>query len=148
MRSKGYFLTLVACFAFSGCVQLPLGPGDGKKLACGPAGPAGPQCKVLVSVDCVALMFCKIAVDSDTVNVPPGISPVIEWEVVTPGYAFTDNGIAISAGGDEFMCHAQGADRRRFMCNDRHTKPGNYKYTITLTGIPTVLPLDPWIANG
>ncbi len=143
MRSKGYFLTLVACFAFSGCVQLPLGPGDGKKLAC-----TGPQCKVQVSVDCVALMFCRISVDNNTVNVPRGNSPVIEWEVVTPGYAFTDNGIAISAGGDEFMCRPMGADRRRFMCNDRHTKPGDYKYTITLTGLPTVLPLDPWIANG
>ena len=143
MRQKGFFLILAAGFAISACVQLPVEPGGGRKLAC-----AGPQCKVQVSVDCTLRVFCKIVVDNDTIDVRRGNSPVLEWEIVTPGYAFADNGIAINADGDEFTCRSGGADRQKFMCNDRHTKPGSYKYTIRLTGLPAVLPLDPWIVNG
>jgi hypothetical protein len=142
MRQKGITsLIFLVCFTISACVQLPVAPGAGKKLACG-----GSQCRVPISVDCTLSVFCRIAVD-DTIDVPRGNSPVLEWEVVTPGYAFADNGIVINDGGDEFMCHpVEGG--RRFMCNDRHTKPATYKYTITLTGSPAVLPLDPWIVNG
>jgi hypothetical protein len=144
MRQKGITsLIFVVCFTISACVQLPVEPGAGKKLAC-----AGSQCKVQVSVDCTLLIFCRIAVDNDTIDVPRGNSPVLEWEVVTPRYAFADNGIVINDGGDELMCRPGEGGRQRFMCTNKHSRPGIYKYTIRLTGWPAVFPLDPWIVNG
>jgi hypothetical protein len=144
MKQQGIIsFVFVVCFGIAACVQLPVAPGAGKKLAC-----LGAQCRVQVSVDCFLGIFCRIAVDSDTIDVPRGNSPVLEWEVVTPGYAFADNGIAINDAGDEITCRPGEGTRQRFVCNNKHTKPGTYKYTIRLTGWPAVLPLDPWIVNG
>ena len=98
-----------------------------------------------VSVKCEAYVFCWIEPDNDWIQVRRGNSPELTWEIVTSGYTFSDAGIAFPEGSP-FTCH-QAEGKRRFMCNDRHSQPGTYKYTITVIGFPFVLPKDPWVDN-
>ncbi len=138
------FCFAIVAFLLCGCAQMlgkpPLSPPAGAAiLSCDT-----PACTVKVSVKCEAYVFCKIESQYDWIQVRRGNSPVITWEVDTPGYTFSDAGIAF-ATGSPFMCNpAEG--RRRFMCNDRH-EPGTYKYTITLIGFPFVWPKDPFVEN-
>jgi hypothetical protein len=138
------------CFAIAACLicacaqmpgaQPPSPPLDARILKC-----ETPTCAVKVSIKCEAYVFCWIEPDNDWIQVRPGNSPEISWEIVTSGYTFSDAGIAFPAGSP-FTCHpAEG--KRRFMCNDRHSERGTYKYTITLIGFPFVLPKDPWVEN-
>lgn len=121
-------------------ISPPAGPPPGVKvLTCG-----GASCDVKVSVQCQAYVFCWIETDGNWVVVPKGNSPVIRWEVVTPGYGFSENGIAFSSGAP-FRCQREG--KTKFGCNDMHTEPGIYKYTITLIGLPLVFPKDPFVDN-
>lgn len=143
MAPRTFYLA-TALWLISGCAQMPGSPPpspppDVKILTCG-----GASCDVKVAVNCKAYVFCWIEADSEWIKVPANNSPVITWQVVTPGYEFTRNGIAF-IGDNPFDCHPAG--NTKFMCNDRHAKPGIYKYTITLIGFPLVFPKDPWIEN-
>jgi hypothetical protein len=66
---------------------------------------------------------------------------------MSPGYTFPSNGIVFPNGGTEFVDCRVEANGRRFMCHNKHTKPGRYKYTINITGSPAVPPLDPFVDN-
>jgi hypothetical protein len=144
MAPRNFCFTIVACLLCA-CAQMtskpPLSPPSGAAiLNCDT-----PACTVKVSVKCEAYIFCKIQSQYDWIQVRRDNSPVITWEVDTAGYTFSDAGIAFAAGSP-FMCNpAEG--RRRFICNDTHSAPGTYKYTITLIGFPFVLPKDPFIEN-
>ncbi len=143
MLAKALLCSIAACLT-SACAQmpgvLPASPPPGAKT-CG-----GSSCDVKVSVKCDDLvnLICWIESDSDYLIVPKNNSPVITWEIVTSGYTFSDNGIAFPSGSP-FTCHPAG--KTKFICNDRHTEPGKYKYTITLIGFPLVFPKDPWVDN-
>ncbi len=84
--------------------------------------------------------------NAETIEVTRGNSPKITWELMNSNYTFPTNGIVITNGGTEFSCHAE-ANGRKFSCNNRHTVPGRYKYTVNVTGSPAVPPLDPFVAN-
>lgn len=129
---------LCACAQMAG--KPPLSPPPGATiLDC-----RTPACKLNVSVKCEAYVFCWIEPEYEWIQVRRDNSPLITWEIATSGYTFSDSGIAFPAGSP-FTCHpAEG--KRRFMCNDRH-EPGTYKYTITLSGFPFVLPKDPFVDN-
>ena len=143
MAARTFCFAIVACLLCA-CAQMP-----GKPPLSPPPGARvfncdTPGCTVNVSVTCKAPLFCWIDSDYDWIQVRRGNSPVITWEVVTSGYTFSDNGIAFPSGSP-FQCNSAG--KTKFICNDMHTAPGTYKYTITLFGFPFVLPKDPWIAN-
>jgi hypothetical protein len=143
MGPRSFCLPIAACF-IGACAQMPGAlpppspPPGAKVLQCDAA------CTVQVSVKCDAYVFCSIEPDNDWIRVGPGKSPVITWELMTSGYRFSDGGIAFPAASP-FTCQAEG--NRRFMCNDRHSEKGTYKYTITVIGFPFVLPKDPWVEN-
>jgi hypothetical protein len=143
MAPRTFCFAIAACL-IGACAQMPgappLSPPPGAKvLNCDT-----PACTVQVSVKCKAYIFCWIEPDNEWIQVRPGNSPVITWELVTSGYTFSNAGIAFPAGSP-FTCRAEG--ERRFMCNDRHVEKGTYKYTITVIGFPFVLPKDPWVEN-
>lgn len=142
MSPRALLIAIAACVA-SACAQMPGAPPPspplGKTLACG-----GSNCDVKVSVKCELYVFCSIEPDYEWVQVARGNSPVISWEVLTSGYSFSDGGIAFPSDSP-FQCHPAG--KTKFICNDMHSAPGRYKYTITLIGFPFVLPKDPWIDN-
>ena len=143
MAAKALLVAIAACLICA-CAQMPgtpppSPPPGAKILKCDT-----PACAVKVSVKCDAYVFCWIEPDNEWVQVVLGNSPVISWDVLTPGYTFSDNGIAFS-GDNPFRCNAAG--KTKFICNDMHTAPGKYKYTITLIGFPFVLPKDPWVEN-
>ncbi len=143
--TKLNLFSAVCCLMLAGCAQMPgtsyKPPLDARTLKCDSA-----KCAVQVAVQCYAYVFCYISAEYDVIEVRPGNAPEITWQVATPGYTFSENGIAIADGG-EFDCRPT-EGRRRFVCNNKHSKPGTYKYTITLIGFPFVFPLDPWIVNG
>ena len=142
MSAKTLLFVIAAC-AVCACAQMPgsppPSPPPGRTLSC-----TGANCDVKVSVKCDAYIFCGIEVDYDWVQVARGNSPVITWEIVTAGYSFSDNGISFPSGSP-FQCHSAG--KTKFICNDMHSAPGTYKYTVTLIGFPLVLPKDPWVEN-
>jgi len=144
MSPRAFCMAISACLICA-CAQMPgtppTNPPPGARiLSCDT-----PTCAVKVSVKCDAYIFCWIEPDNDWVQVRRGNSPELTWEIVTSGYRFMDSGIAFPSGSP-FTCHpAEGG--RRFMCNDRHSEPGIYKYTIAVIGFPFVLPKDPWVAN-
>jgi hypothetical protein len=145
MSPRTFCFAIAACLMGGACAQMPGGPP--------PSPPPGarilkcdtPTCAVKVAIKCEAYIFCWIDVDNDWIQVRPGNSPEITWEITTSGYRFSDNGIAFPAGSP-FTCHRAEAGRR-FMCNDRHSEKGIYKYAITVLGFPFVFPKDPWVDN-
>ena len=142
MSAKALFCTIAACL-ISACAQMPGGPPPGPPPGVKAVPCPGASCDVEVSVKCDYMVFCKIEAP-EWVSVPRNNSPVITWALVTPGYTFSDNGIAF-ASGSPLACQREG--NTRFMCKDTNTGSGTYKYTITLKGFPFVLPRDPWIQN-
>ena len=62
-------------------------------------------------------------------------------------YTFPRDGVVVKDAGDEIVdCHPE-QNGLGFSCLNKHTKPGKYKYTIKLDGLPAVPPLDPIIDN-
>jgi hypothetical protein len=91
-----------------------------------------------------------IGVDREPIYVHErnGDVPIV-WNVATSGYEFTANGIEIINGGSEFNCSKKGPVV--FVCIDRYTKPGTYKYVIRLQGsgsAATPPTLDPTVVNN
>jgi hypothetical protein len=90
-----------------------------------------------------------IVVDPDPLYFPKEAQNVkITWQLPTDSkYTFPRDGIVIKDAGDEFPdCHPE-QNGLRFACMNKHTKPGRYKYTIKVEGLPAVPPLDPIVAN-
>jgi len=141
MSAKALSAAIVLSAGLLACATNPFG-GDAKLLRC-----QGQNCDVQVAVSCSLGAFCTAFVDSETVQVPRGNSPNITWQLMSPGYTFPSNGIVIPDGGNEFVDCRVEANGRRFMCHDKHTRPGKYKYTVNITGSPAVPPLDPFVDN-
>ena len=71
------------------------------------------------------------------------------WRVVTPGYRFADDGIAIQSEGKHRCGPVAGGQRYR-CAKLRHLRGERYKYDVKLVNARTgqALPvLDPWIIN-
>jgi hypothetical protein len=77
-----------------------------------------------------------------------GGSHVIQWELVTPGYTFPADGIALKDGANPEFSNGHPANQGRFyQLNDRNSRVGDHHYTIRVDGAPPVPPLDPTIRN-
>jgi hypothetical protein len=104
----------------------------------GPPGPNPHKTGIFVTAG-------EIVVDQDPIVIPRGDSAAIVWHLRTSGYRFADNGITIADAGDEFRCAREG--EITFVCQNRHSKSGHFKYTIRLIADGKTLQLDPFIYN-
>jgi len=72
-----------------------------------------------------------------------GNTPIV-WTIASAGYRFASTGgIEIINGGSEFSCSRK--SDVVFICFDRYSMPGTYKYLLRLDGVPA---LDPTIVNN
>ena len=140
MRTRVLLLAVLVTAAVTACA--PLQTSRMAQLDCNTT----PQCRVQVFVDCP--FFCGIVVEYD--KVVGKRNGDIVWELQNKpnqSYAFDrTNGIVFPSAPSVFDCHVE-ANGLRFTCKNRGDK-GEYKYTVNLSGLPTVTPLDPWVVNN
>ena len=74
-----------------------------------------------------------------------GIDALIQWDLVTPGWTFPDNGIVIDDNLGEFTRLHVVDEGRKFWCFDRNSDGKTYKYSVNVTNGQTTLTLDPTI---
>jgi hypothetical protein len=105
------------------------------------------KCEVAVYVDC-STTPCTLSVDYDYTIVNTDKKDIkLTWQLQDAAFAFTDKGIEIPDGGDQFEdCHPEGSGQR-FRCKDKNQHFGLYKYKINVTGPKPVDSLDPWVVN-
>jgi hypothetical protein len=144
MAAKSLFFIVIASLACA-CAQMP-GPDNSPPPGARVAKCDSPKCSVQVEVTCVLYVFCSIDTNPEWIQVERGKSPELTWQLTSSGYTFTDNGIDF-ADMEEFKCHSEDGGRR-FVCNNRHSKPGVHKYWIKVRGFPFVFPKDPWVYNN
>lgn len=72
----------------------------------------------------------------------------ITWRLDDASLTFAPDGIVIEDRQEEIVGCEIGKDARTFTCLNRHTKPGEYKYTVRLlqAGKP-LSPYDPHVRN-
>ena len=91
----------------------------------------------------------RIVVDQEPIYFSKGTQNVrFAWQLPPDSqYTFPRDGVVVKDAGDEIVdCHPEQGGLR-FSCLNKHAKPGIYKYTIKLEGLPAVSPLDPIIDN-
>jgi hypothetical protein len=90
-------------------------------------------------------------VDIDKLRVN-GPNHVIFWRLnnaTGQKYTFPSNGIAFKTaeGKAEFKCGPHANSGVVYKCTDPNKTQGEFKYAVTVTGVPAVPVLDPWIIN-
>lgn len=141
MLKKSWLCAALACIGLLGCAAKP--PPGLQAPGCNPGG----VCKVTVTV-----VDCNITLDPDDLSVPqPRGRKQIHWDIVGGDHVFAYNGIVISGMGGEFDQPELSGDGKKFKWGDKHTGPGNYKYSVNVvrTGLnPANCPThDPRILN-
>ena len=141
---------LLVCVTLAGCAAMyPRVERTPRLLTCDGSA----ACVVPVGVACSRFYGCRLSVDDEVVLVKGrGKSVDIVWRLAgdTPAQ-FAANGIVLDS--TEFQCGARG-ETREFVCTDRHTDFGVFKYRInvsvpdSLFGPRGVPPLDPWVINN
>jgi hypothetical protein len=95
----------------------------------------------------VAIRNGAIVPSEDPIVIAGG-SHVIHWEIVTAGYTFPADGIALKGGANPEFSNGHPASQGRFyQLNDRNSRAGDHAYSIRVNGSPPVPPLDPTIRN-
>ena len=109
------------------------------------------ECRVAVQATAREIGGCNINAVADRLQVRSRGASVIFWDLEAQaehaGYRFPANGIVFNDPQGEFDCQSahQG---KKFMCNNKHTKSGEYAYTVNLAkGSTSCIPLDPAIVN-
>ena len=139
MSARTSCIAIAACFVLLGCASAP-GIRQQSKITCDGSA----KCEVKVMVDCSSA-GCQVSVDHDLVVVIDKKQLDIAWLLPNGSeYTFPENGVAFVDSKD-FECKADG--KLKFVCKDKHSKFGAWKYTINVTGPRTVPPLDPWVIN-
>ncbi|MEP7058382.1 MAG: hypothetical protein ABI809_11490 [Caldimonas sp.] len=107
------------------------------------------NCSVAVNVT-----NCIVTVEPETLSVPPPrqVAKKITWELnASSDYMFAPNGIEITNPDGEFDGSNLHGNGKKFKWNDKHTKAGDYKYSVSVykTGDdPKACPkYDPLISN-
>jgi len=102
----------------------------------------GPTCATTVTIE-----SCKsYKVSTEPIVVAKGNKPVLRWTLVTPGWIFTKEGIDIKKHGTEFEGKAKESGAS-FKWKNKNTKPGEYKYNISVTDGNQVCTYDPTVVN-
>ena len=141
MKSTALFCALGASLALVGCAALQF-PGSG-------ASPCNQGvCKVTITVS-----SCDhISAAPDPVSVPKGAWH-IQWDVATPGYEFTANGISIPGNvtipgtGRKVFEDPRRLNATKFQFKDNNEFDGKYKYNIELVKGGQTCRYDPTISN-
>ena len=141
MLKKSWLCAALASIGLLGCAATQM-PGL-QTVGCNP----GDVCKVAVTV-----VDCNITVDPVDLSVPlPRVRQQIHWDIAGSDYVFAYNGIVISGMGVEFDQPELSGDGKKFKWRDKHTRPGDYKYSLNVvrTGLnPANCPTyDPRILN-
>ena len=92
----------------------------------------------------------SVTVAPDPLVVPAGARGPIQWKITNPasqGWTFQPKGVEILKPDKEFDA-PKGGGARVFTWNNRHTKPGTYKYVVRLENSATKAELDPTIMNN
>ncbi len=87
-----------------------------------------------------------IVVDQEPIIVR-GQNVTIVWRIATSGYAFPSDGVVFRDPRGQFTCQPKG---HIFLCQDRNTERGSFKYTIKVVSTGTAktpYPLDPTVMN-
>ena len=106
-----------------------------------------PNCVNPTCVTTVSILSCtKYELSTDPIVVAKGNKPVLRWTLVTPGWIFTKEGIDIKKHGTEFEGKAKESGAS-FKWKNKNTKPGEYKYNISVTDGNQVCTYDPTVVN-
>ena len=92
----------------------------------------------------------SLVIDPDPVRFERGVRGPIQWRITNPAsekWKFTRNGIDITNPGGEFD-DPSGGGTRVFTWNNLHTKPGTYKYAVTVEKDGLQVSVDPTIMNN
>jgi hypothetical protein len=88
-----------------------------------------------------------IVPDSDPIIISGG-GHVIHWVIVTDGYTFPDEGIALKDGPNSEIDNAHPANQGKvYQVNDKNSRAADIRYSIKVNGSPPVPTLDPTIRN-
>ena len=109
------------------------------------------ECRVAVSVTTSVPAVCRATTVPSTLHVRSRGASVIAWDLEAAsehaGYRFPPNGIVFNDPQGEFDCQSANQGMK-FMCNNKHSKSGDYKYTVNVVrGSTSCIPLDPMIIN-
>jgi hypothetical protein len=105
-----------------------------------------------VTVTVTSCSAAGITAVPDPISVPRGAWH-IQWDLVTPGYAFTANGIQIPdvpipGTGRKVFEDPQRLTATKFQYKDNDEFPGRYKYKIEVTNGSQTCLKDPDILNN
>lgn len=94
---------------------------------------------------------CAANAVPSTLHIRSQGASVVFWDLEAAsdhaGFRFAANGIAFENPQDEFTCEVANQGKK-FRCNNKHSKPGEYKYTVNLVkGSTSCIPLDPMMIN-
>ena len=92
----------------------------------------------------------SLVIDPDPVSIAPGVRGPIQWKITNPAsdkWKFRRNGIEIDDPSGEFD-NPRGGGSRVFTWNNRHTKKGDYKYTVRVEKDGLEVFKDPTIMNN
>ena len=92
----------------------------------------------------------SLTVEPDRLDVPAGVRGPIQWKITNPAsekWKFRRNGIEITNPAGEFDT-PRGGGSRVFTWNNKHTKPGTYKYAVHVERDGVPVSVDPTILNN
>jgi hypothetical protein len=144
-------VAVVTVVALGGCAMEPRRmappPIKAAKVKAGKCDNKKDECVVSVSVTFTSAGAALevdpefVAISTDRKGKP------ITWTIATPGYGFdVKNGIVIldMPTADEFKCRP---DKAGFVCDNKHSQFGIYKYAINVVGPDGPVTLDPFVIN-
>ena len=136
MNSRIGVAAFALALAVAGCASSPIETA-GRCTAPG-------VCKIDVSV-----ADCQVTVKPDTVDAY-GKNLEIHWDIVSPGYAFTPDGIAFKDDPTHEFHDPHRPQPKKFTWHDKNTvaRPAPFPYSVRVTkdGTPCP-PTDPGIIN-
>lgn len=92
----------------------------------------------------------SLVIDPDPVRIAAGVRGPIQWKITNPAsekWKFRRNGIEIVNPGGEFD-NPGGGGSRVFTWNNKHTKPGTFKYAVHVEKDGVAVSVDPTIMNN
>ncbi len=154
-RVASSFVLLLTAIALAGCaVDDPMGPLGFLKNNPKPCPPG--QCEITVTVTSCANPG-GISVDPSFVSTDKR-NTMMRWKIVTPGYEFAADGIAVYHPDGEFEPKPlPGQAPNEFRMLNKNSKPGNkpggyvdygYAVQVKVPGGLNCTVLDPWIRNS
>ena len=142
-KTNALYCALAASLALAGCASLQ--PGSASPCNQG-------VCKVTLTVTSCTDPVNGISATPDPVPVPRGTWH-IQWDLATPGYEFTTNGISIPGNvpipgtGKKVFEDPQRLNATKYQFKDNNESKASYKYKVELLKGRQTCSYDPTISN-